>query len=145
MTFGPPLPMLPSEAPQQTLDQLQPFVAAARSLHNNAAQQQTATIEQLFDDLTYTTVLEYLAPEGTHQIPTNPAELVALAQQRIGDFTQVVSDLTAKHDFRSYIFSKRAPDIAEIEKAILSVHDLAITNQLAGGANIGASFQAAAW
>ncbi len=132
--------------PAQILEQLHPFLTLANSLGGNASKQQKQlALDNLFNNLTHTTVLEYLAPNGMQQIPTNPVELITLAQSHIGDFSPVVADLATKNDIRVYIFSKRGPNKVDIDNAILSVHDLALTNQIAGGANIGASFQAATW
>ncbi|BFM05647.1 hypothetical protein [Halioxenophilus aromaticivorans] len=137
-----------AQQPQKVLEALQPYLSTAAGLAEpQAGQSKALLLDQLFTKLTHDTVLEYLAPNGAAELPTNPSELVTLAEQRLGDFSAVTEDLLANQDVRGYIFTNRAPASEDIENAILTLHDLALTNKLAGSANatIGASFQAAAW
>lgn len=135
-----------SEHPDQAIKALQPFTETAQQLQQDAdLQQRSDLIEQLFTDLTHSVVLEYLAPNGTDDIPADPSALVSLSEQRLGDFSNVIQDLIRNGDLRGFIFDKRAPHLDDIDNAILSLHDRALTNKLATNQDIGKAFQSAAW
>lgn len=132
--------------PEQVVAKLQPFTSMADQLTKEAEQNERADlIEQLFTNFTHGTVIELLAPQGAITAPTNPTELVKLAEARLGDFSEVIIDLMEQGDIRGFIFAKRLPQNEEIENAIVSLHDLALTNQLASNSHIGAAFQSAVW
>jgi len=112
-----------------TLSQYQALAAQLNATGDGA--EGKARLEELFTNLTQSTIREFLAPDGAENLPTDPFDLVLLAEQRVGDFSQITSQLIAAGDMRGFIFAKHTPSESAIEDAILALHDIALTNSFA--------------